>query len=239
VADGRCPRRDGGRLCGQRAGDGVNIRCSTDDEVWQAVTAAQEKQRREGGFGLVLDDSKPAAIITSERYEELWQAVTARCDELKQQHAPDRGNRRSAGLVDSDGRGISAVLGIGQDDGTDLVYHVRARTVPPRGDVSVSYDGPWLDSHDHFWAEQLADRTNAVVIGGEHYRVNPDLSPSRRDGAGFGGALHCIRNLATGMVTETRNLWYQGIVPPKWREQMPDDAEFVTADSLAAAEAQS
>src|ERR1700691_2395749 len=209
----------------------MTISCSKDDEIWQAGDAANEKRRREGGFS--LGDGKPAAIITSERFRDLWQAVMARCGELEQAPAPNLGNRRSAGLIDSDGRGVSAILGITQDDGTDLVYCVQARLTSRRDDISVSLDGPWLDSHDQFWAGQLAKRESAVVIGRNHYRIKPDYPERDRDIAGYGGQLHRIRRLATGEVTETRNLWHQGIVPPSWRDRLPDDAEFVTAAEFA------
>jgi len=209
----------------------MNLTCTPADEIWQAVDAAYEKRRREGGFS--LGDGKPSAIITSERYHDLWQAVLARCDELKRQHAPNLGGRQSAALIDWDGRGTSAILGIVQNDGTDLVYHVEGRLTSRRDDISVSHDGPWLDSHDSFWAGQVARREGAVVIGHDHYRIKPDLPERDRGIAGYGGSLHRIRMLATGEVIETRNLWHQGTVPPKWREQMPDDAEFVTAEEAA------
>ncbi len=204
----------------------MNIKCNLNDELWLAVTAGHEAQLRAGGFS--LGDSKPAAIITSERYHDLWQAVMAKCGELEQQHKPNRGTSRSAAMIDSDGRGISATIGVGQDDGTDVVYFIRARTTP-RGGISVGHDGPWLDSHDRFWNEQASDRSNAVVIGHTHYRIKPDLASSRADCAGYGGQFHRIRMLADGKVIETRNLWYQGVVPPSWRDRLPDDAEFVTA----------
>ncbi len=206
----------------------MNIRCSTSDEVWQTVTAALEKQRWGGGFSLADDAGKPAAIITSERHHDLWQAVMARCDELKQQHKPNHGHSQSSALADWDGRGVSGILGVGQGDGTDLVYRIHARTTGRPESISVGHDGPWLDSHDAFWAQQLADRSTAVVINHEHYRVRPD-SGRPGPGDGFDGQMFRIRWLADGSVTETRNLWHQGIIPPSWRDRLPDNAEFVKA----------
>ena len=214
----------------------MNIRCSTTDEVWQAVADAHDRQRREGGF--VLDDSKPAAIITSECYEELWQAVLAKCKEL--QHQPGgRPGMRDTGRLGSDGRSMSCVCHVGHDDGTDSVYHVTAyQQGGHRADrIEVAVNGPWLDSQDQFWSEQASDRGNAVVIGHTHYRILPDVPARDRDLAGHGGALFRIRKLGGTEVIETRNLWYQGVIPPKWRGQMPDDAEFAkdaqTAGRLA------
>jgi hypothetical protein len=210
----------------------MNIRCSQDEELWQAVAAGREKRLREGGFSLADGTGKPAAIITSERYEDLWRAVMAKCEELKQQHKPGYGHRQSAAMIDSDGRGASAILGISQGDGTDLVYCVQARAVPPRGDISASCDGPWLDSHDQFWTEQASDRSNAVVIGDTHYRIKPDHSRPG-PGSGFDGQLFRIRMLASGDVIETRNLWHQGTIPPSWRDRLPANAEFITAAAIA------
>jgi hypothetical protein len=209
----------------------VNIRCSTTDEVWQAFTAALEEHR--GHFALVLDDSKPAAIIASERYEEMWQAILARCEELQRQPGCQPA-MRSTGTVSGDGRHMAAICKVSHDDGTDSVYHVEAHVVTYQPAIKVSVDGPWTDSKDAFWSEQLADRTGAVVIGHTHYRILPDVPASGRDHAGHGGRLFRIRHLGSGEVTETRNLWYQGVIPPKWREQMPDDAEFVTAAEASA-----
>ena len=207
----------------------MKITCNLDDDLWQAVLAGHEAKLREGGFS--LGDSKPAAIITCERYHELWQAILGKCSELEKLPGA-RPDMRSAGLVDHDGRGMSAIQKVGHDDGSRSVYRVQARE-NPRGGISVSHDGPWLDSHDQFWTEQLADRTGAVIIGNTHYRIMPDLPTSSRDHAGMAGRLYRIRMLATGEVIETRNLWHQGVIPPSWRDRLPDDAEFVTASDSA------
>jgi hypothetical protein len=207
------------------------IRCSPDDELWQSVTAELEKHRYDG---FVLDDSKPSAIVTSERYEEMWNAILATCKELQTQPG-SRPDMRSAGGLGWDGREMSAIVKAGHDDGTRSVYHVGAHLEGPhpRDRITVTVDGPWLDSSDRFWGEQASDRRGAVVIGHEHYRICPDLPESRRDCAGYGGSLHRIRMLASGAVIVTRNLWHQGTIPPSWRDRLPADAEFVPAEVTA------
>jgi len=203
----------------------MQIRCATDDEVWQSVTAQLKEHRLDDLFS---DDPKPAVIIASERHEEMWKAILAKCEEL--QHQPGgRPDMRSAGGVGFQGREMSAVVKVGHDDGTRSVYHVQAHLQGPhqRDRIKVTVDGPWLDSSDGFWSMQLSDRKGAVVINHTHYRISPDRPESQRDLAGHGGSLFRIRMLASGEVIETRNLWYQGVIPPSWRDRLPDDAEFV------------
>lgn len=199
-------------------------RCTTDSDAWKAVEAATETDRRCGGF--VMDDSKPAVIITSERYEEMWHAILAKCEELQRQPGL-KPSMRSTGSTSGDGRHMSAICKLDHGDGTDFVYHVEAHVLPHQAAIKVSVDGPWLDSHDGFWTEQAADRRGAVVIGHTHYRIRPDNTPGKSEYAGYGGRMHRIRWLATGETFETRNLWYQGVIPPSWRDRLPDDAEFV------------
>lgn len=107
-------------------------------------------------------------------------------------------------------------------------YAAEARHDPSVDRIEVSVDGPWVDSRDSFWLGELADRSHAVVIGGEHYRIRPDLPERDRDCAGFAGRLHRIRFYSDPRkIIETRNLWHQGTIPPAFRDRLPDDAEFV------------
>lgn len=73
-----------------------------------------------------------------------------------------------------------------------------------------------------FWEDQLADRTNAFVINGEHYRTGKEYP---QKGYGFGGEHYRIITLA-GQVIDTCDLWHQGTVPPEYRNQLPDNAKF-------------
>lgn len=207
----------------------IVIHCTPDDGIWQAL-AAENMNRL--GESLFSAEPSPSVIIASERYGDMWQAILAKCEEL--QHQPGgRPAMRTAGYLGTQGRSMSCVCHVGHDDGTESVYHIEAHAVTGRPDIQVSVGGPYLDSHDSFWTEQLSDRAGAVVIGRTHYRILPDRADRDRDLAGYGGALFRIRWLATGEVTETRNLWYQGVIPPKWRERMPDTAEFVKAEAAA------
>ena len=90
-------------------------------------------------------------------------------------------------------------------------------------DVMVSPLNPTLK--DPFWNEQLEDRSNAVVIGGTHYRIGS--TPYPKKGYGFGGDEFVIKLHATGEVIKTRDLWHQGDVPAEYREVLPDNASWV------------
>jgi hypothetical protein len=166
-----------------------------------------------------------------ERGDELWRLVLDECEKIGTSAAPGgRQSRRSSAMYGADGRSVSALLWIEKNDGSNDVYHLTARDSSGRVGMDVNVDGPWTDNHDKFWQMQLRDRTGAWVIGHTHYRVHPDLPNGRRDGAGHAGRLFRIRRLDNGEVFETRNLWFQGTVPPAWRDQFPDTAEFVPGE---------
>lgn len=85
---------------------------------------------------------------------------------------------------------------------------------------------------DEYWIGCLfhdrADPTIVAVIDGEHYVIAPeDENRSFWSARGFGGRKFVIR-FFDGREVTTTNLWHQGTIPPKFRDQMPDNAEFVT-----------
>jgi hypothetical protein len=80
--------------------------------------------------------------------------------------------------------------------------------------------------HKKFWGDQLANRSNAVVADGTHYRVSA-RTPSNKSHAGFGGREWKFRNLETGEVTTSDNVWFQGDIPDPFRFAFPDTHEVV------------
>lgn len=85
-----------------------------------------------------------------------------------------------------------------------------------------------------FWGrllEQDAERPETVVIvEGRHYMIEPDPDQPRDRGfAGFGGAEFTVA-FNDGRVVKSRNLWTQGEIPERFREQMPDNATFLHGD---------
>ena len=97
-----------------------------------------------------------------------------------------------------------------RQDGTDDEYEISVAVVKK------------INSNDAYWRDQLADRSNAAVINGVHYRIGPPGGEFR----GFGGREYDIEFLDGRKVT-TRNLWYQGPIPPKYLIQIPDNARWV------------
>lgn len=97
-----------------------------------------------------------------------------------------------------------------QRDGTDDQYEIKIEIVKS------------VDSKDSYWRVQLSDRSNAVVINGVHYRIGPPGGEFQ----GFGGRRYDIEFLDGRRVT-TYNLWYQGLIPPKYLIQLPDNARWV------------
>lgn len=78
---------------------------------------------------------------------------------------------------------------------------------------------------DLHWYELYLDRDNAnsVRINGRHYYIGDPNAIGLR---GFGGRKYVIK-FHDGRIVETTNLWTQGEIPDRWRERLPDNAEFV------------
>lgn len=72
-----------------------------------------------------------------------------------------------------------------------------------------------------FWSDQLSDRNRAVVCGGTHYRIGATTiaKPVHR---GFGGSPFTFIDIATGDVTKSTNVWFQGVIPAFARRAFPD-----------------
>lgn len=87
------------------------------------------------------------------------------------------------------------------------------------------------DSNDKFWEMQLADRTNALVINGKHYRIGENNGrPARDTFRGFGGRKFGVQKLDGTDPFDVDDLWFQGPVPPKHRDKFPDTARFTNPD---------
>lgn len=83
----------------------------------------------------------------------------------------------------------------------------------------------------NFWWEKVewringdvTDKGNSVArINGKHYTIHPSTTYGPQ---GFGGQLHIIR-FDSGEEVHARNLWFQGEIPPRFREHLPNNASF-------------
>jgi hypothetical protein len=83
-----------------------------------------------------------------------------------------------------------------------------------------------------FWLEHAEHRDKFTVIIEEddgsrrHYRVGREQKNVPSFCKGFGGQRFKIRFL-DGRFLETTNLWHQGIIPERFYDRLPVNAEFV------------
>jgi len=196
---------------------------TTDSEIWSAVRKAGEAATGDR-IAAILNDRPlpPAGIITVAEAEKLWQAVLAECERL----VPGQGAcMRTAGAYGVDGRSCSAFLSRTNEDGTSTSWFIIVHHNPgnrPAARWHVQVHGPATDSHDEEWQRRLdGDRSRSLVCGHHWYTIGPGSS------GGFGGHRFRFRNLATGEVTESRDMWHGGVIPPAWRERIPDTHEML------------
>ncbi|MBD9721898.1 hypothetical protein PV755_09160 [Streptomyces caniscabiei] len=76
------------------------------------------------------------------------------------------------------------------------------------------------------------DTAKRVVAGGGHYLLGDDNSDSPTAYRGFDGRRFTIE-FFDGRTVSSGDLWYQGVIPPKWRSRFPDNARFVQAQGGA------
>ena len=172
-----------------------------------------------------------AADEVAGEHARLWQAILDKVNPL----TGGRSGSRSMGYYAKSGpyiacRCIATVVG---DDGATTVYDLEAtrNTAWPvdhtLGHIDVRVQ-TYRDDRDEFWGPlvKVADDGQSAVIGHVHYRIDKDLPAGRPDHcAGFGGREHTIE-FFDGRTVTTRNLWTQGLIPPAWRDRLPDNARF-------------
>jgi hypothetical protein len=180
------------------------------------------------------DDSGDKTIVFR-GLDEAWQVVLDKCEEIKKTYLPAlHGTNRDIARVSTDGRSISTVLQIDLADGTSDVYFITAH-VPwagvgvraKRHEVRVkrfTYD------HGEYWESQITSEPDRrVVIDNVHYRLGKNGS-RRGPYNGFGGRRFDIE-FFDGRVVTTYDLWHQGVVPPSFRDRLPDNARWAVPAS--------
>lgn len=78
--------------------------------------------------------------------------------------------------------------------------------------------------HIQFWKDIIAEKDEHIVIDGECYYVSPESSCSIF--RGYCGKSFTIRKF-TGEIIHTTNLWCNGTVPDEFKDQLPNEAEFI------------
>jgi hypothetical protein len=167
--------------------------------------------------------------------ERLWQAVLAECERIKSEENPVGGTSRKMAYYADGWPRCATLLTIGRADGTTAVFFIEATgrqpgwSDPDRIDIHVSRS---YHSSEDYWERQITDQPERrVVVGGVHYRLGQHgARPS--DHNGFGGKRWDIE-FTDGRKVTTHDLWYQGLIPPKFRDRLPDNARFVEATAAA------
>jgi hypothetical protein len=91
-------------------------------------------------------------------------------------------------------------------------------------------DGLDQDFLYRFWTEkvQIANDPRVARIDGKHYIIGDENDPSYF--RGFGGSRFTIKFFDgpnAGKTITTTNLWYQGMIPDDFRDELPNNAEFL------------
>lgn len=77
----------------------------------------------------------------------------------------------------------------------------------------------------NFWLE-LVNCKNPIRVGGCHYQDGGKTSGNRTDFNGFSGRVFQVR-MNDGREFTTNNMWYQGEIPERFRDKLPDNAVFI------------
>jgi len=82
-----------------------------------------------------------------------------------------------------------------------------------------------------FWQGYVQKKDNPLIarIDGKHYCIKRDeTSPAHL--RGFSGRKFIIE-FFDGRTVTTTNLWHQGTIPERFREELPDNARFIKEQS--------
>lgn len=168
----------------------------------------------------------------SEEHRPLWTALLE--DVERRQRLTPREVPSSRGIAMIHGGNppaVSVVLELamrdelGRTTGEGAVYLLTAR-YQRDGSVTIGSDR-FVNSHESYWTMQLENEAGRIVVDGIHYRAGirrAETPPSMR---GFGGRRQVFRRLSDGDILETDDLWYQGPIPPMFRDRLPDTHERV------------
>ena len=79
-----------------------------------------------------------------------------------------------------------------------------------------------------FWLDKIKNpSSNRIIIHNNHYMNSGRVDKKTARGfIGFGGRDFKIK-MDDGIIIETNNLWHQGEIPLRFRDQLPDNAIFI------------
>ena len=96
-------------------------------------------------------------------------------------------------------------------------------------DVASEMEERHLCHSCNFWQNHIENDATVnkdvfVIADGKHYIIGDENSTDYF--RGFGGAKVTIK-FKNGRVVKSSNLWFQGNIPERFRNEMPDNAEIV------------
>lgn len=177
-------------------------------------------------------------------------ALRDRADEIRREaklDGTDAGSAFGPMVIDDAPRypiGL-APLKIHQRDGRDRVVLIEARFDRRTDLVTTTESVSWSDN-DPYWQAKLdlinAGDTSYLIVNHKMYHLGGDTRDGQGKllpGGGFGGRLIRFYRITwvgdpfeagsyrvLGYFEETRNLWYNGVIPLSWQGQLFDNAAF-------------
>jgi hypothetical protein len=168
--------------------------------------------------------------LESKKAEEqrLWKTVLDTVEQIKQGKREYSGTSRGIAEYTHHEDGpidCTCQYKSGNEDGSSTVFQITATLVD--GQIVVKTEES-IDHADWFWGpggvRDGDDPQRRVVVDGTHYYLGDDRKQPG-EFKGFAGRRWEIE-FFDGRRIGTNDLWYQGVVPPKWRERYPDNARF-------------
>lgn len=187
--------------------------------------------------------------LSFEEFDLLWEAVLDRVEEIDKASKADRTNRgshRDQALISMGSKAVETHFVIWQADGRSKFHHIRAYYNPGdfhkplnRRVVTIKVEVYWSDN-DEFnqsrYDRLTKEPDKILIVNHQFYALGPG------DRGGFGGRLIKFQRIKgwntgpsypdgpepiLGEVETTNDLWYSGVIPPAWRDRLPDNAIFV------------
>lgn len=187
--------------------------------------------------------------LTREEKEQLWEALLNKVEKIDKASKADRTNRgssRDPGMVCLGSKAMDTHFKIWQSDGRTKFHHLHAffdpkyqfRNVDPKP-ITIKEEIYW-SNNDEFNQDRLdritKDPDRYLIVNHQFY----SLGPGNR--GGFGGRKIQFQRIKgwtvgpdhpkggttnLGPIETTTDLWYSGVIPPAWRDRLPDNAVFL------------
>lgn len=178
--------------------------------------------------------------LSEEEKDACWDVLLKRVHKIDRESKADgtnRGTRRSGGAILLGQKGMSVEFQISQNDGRSKLHLIKAYYYPEHS-IRLDESVYWSDN-DWFWeprAKAVRDNPDGyLIVNHQFYTLGSG------NGGGFGGRkIRYQRRIEmtgplddenSGFVysetEETRDLWYGGVIPPAWRDRLPDNAVFL------------